>query len=331
MSTSPTPPGGGPEPAPAAPPLSAVDVEVNDDLSPLLDLLQRFPHLFDKYVLERLDPAARADLARTGSAFWDLVFPRSIFPLGLLHAETPAAAGAARVFKLVDFLGTDERLAWAKANGCPWDERTCRCAARGGHLEALRWEHGCPWHTEQAHSLVEAAWEAEDAAEAAAVDAARAALAALSAAQRRRRRRRCPWSGRTSGEAARGVLDVAWRAPGNYIRHYGINDLSGFRNKTTSGCTREGPRVKALAARAAGRGGGGRWAQGARRGEGAAQAEGAGWDEETGGGGGGGGGRGGRGGVRGRPTCIELGIFRSSYCVPGVPHVCFHLDVQSIR
>ena len=149
MSASTPSPGGGPEPAPPAPPLSAGsdddDVD-HDDFSPLLDLLQRFPDLFLKEVLERLDSTARALLARTGSAFWDLVFPRSIFPSGLLGAETPAA-GAARVFKLVDFLGIVDRLAWAKANGCPWDTRTCSLAARGGHLEALMYarEHGCSW------------------------------------------------------------------------------------------------------------------------------------------------------------------------------------------
>ena len=33
-----------------------------------------------------------------------------------------------------------------RANGCPWDELTCSCAAAGGHLEVLRWlcANGCP-------------------------------------------------------------------------------------------------------------------------------------------------------------------------------------------
>ncbi|CAB9520593.1 ankyrin repeat protein [Seminavis robusta] len=36
----------------------------------------------------------------------------------------------------------------AHENGCPWDDYTCRGAARGGHLELLKWAHenGCPWH-----------------------------------------------------------------------------------------------------------------------------------------------------------------------------------------
>lgn len=37
-------------------------------------------------------------------------------------------------------------LQWARANGCPWDEETCRRAVQGGHLAVLLWAyaHGCP-------------------------------------------------------------------------------------------------------------------------------------------------------------------------------------------
>ena len=40
-----------------------------------------------------------------------------------------------------------EVLKWARANGCPWDGRTCAFAAEGGHLEVLKWAraNGCPW------------------------------------------------------------------------------------------------------------------------------------------------------------------------------------------
>ena len=33
-----------------------------------------------------------------------------------------------------------------RENDCPWDERTCECAAAGGQLEILKWaeENGCP-------------------------------------------------------------------------------------------------------------------------------------------------------------------------------------------
>ena len=129
MSASIPPPGGGPEPAPPAPPTRHED----HDFSPLLDLLQRFHDLFEEYVLERLDPAARASLARAGSAFLEVVFPRSIFPFGLPACAVTTRSGVAgrRVFKLVDFLGSAERLAWAKANGCPWVARTCQLRRSG--------------------------------------------------------------------------------------------------------------------------------------------------------------------------------------------------------
>jgi hypothetical protein len=44
-----------------------------------------------------------------------------------------------------------EVLQWARANGCPWDERTCVFAAAGGRLEVLQWAqaNGCPWDPEE--------------------------------------------------------------------------------------------------------------------------------------------------------------------------------------
>jgi hypothetical protein len=49
----------------------------------------------------------------------------------------------------VELCGSAKRLAWAKANGCPWGEVTCAFLARRGRLEALQWarEHdgSCPW------------------------------------------------------------------------------------------------------------------------------------------------------------------------------------------
>jgi len=60
--------------------------------------------------------------------------------------------------KLVEFVGSVARLAWAKSNGCPWRVVTgarglttgvtvCTFIAKGGSVEALRWarERGCPW------------------------------------------------------------------------------------------------------------------------------------------------------------------------------------------
>ena len=41
-------------------------------------------------------------------------------------------------------------LEWARKNGCPWSEHTCRLAAEGGHLDVLQWAraNGCPWDEE---------------------------------------------------------------------------------------------------------------------------------------------------------------------------------------
>jgi hypothetical protein len=40
-----------------------------------------------------------------------------------------------------------EVLKWSRENGCPWDKWTCEYAAKGGHFEVLKWarENGCPW------------------------------------------------------------------------------------------------------------------------------------------------------------------------------------------
>ena len=46
-----------------------------------------------------------------------------------------------------DFVVSKEKLNWARANGCPWKERTCDEIAAGGHLEVLQWAraNGCDW------------------------------------------------------------------------------------------------------------------------------------------------------------------------------------------
>jgi hypothetical protein len=44
-----------------------------------------------------------------------------------------------------------EVLKWARENGCPWDERTCECAAAQRHFDVLVWAHenGCPWEARE--------------------------------------------------------------------------------------------------------------------------------------------------------------------------------------
>jgi hypothetical protein len=57
--------------------------------------------------------------------------------------------------KLTDFVGSVERLAWAKDNGCPWESKTCAEAAAGGHLEVLQWARGndCEWNWRTCHGI----------------------------------------------------------------------------------------------------------------------------------------------------------------------------------
>ena len=49
-----------------------------------------------------------------------------------------------------------EILMWLRAHGCPWDDRTCAEAARGGNLEVLQWalRNGCPCNNAE-HTVVE--------------------------------------------------------------------------------------------------------------------------------------------------------------------------------
>jgi hypothetical protein len=159
------------EPTPAAPAPPLVPAEAPPPPPPpppLLDLIEKHPDLFTLEVLARLPHADHTALAGACLVSRDAEFPRSIFPTGLPRAETP---GAARGFRILRFVQSVERLAWAKDNGCPWvartfeldavggnlewarthdcpwDERACALAAMGGRLELLKWlrEHGCLW------------------------------------------------------------------------------------------------------------------------------------------------------------------------------------------
>ena len=131
---------------------------------PFLALLEDFPDLFQKEVLERLD---RGVLGRTGSAVRTAVklsglarvggsasgprvsissFCRSLPQLvwaianGCPWLKTSTCSAIAEGGQL-------EVLQWARVNGCPWDKKTCYFAAQGGHLTVLQWarEQGCPW------------------------------------------------------------------------------------------------------------------------------------------------------------------------------------------
>jgi len=118
--------------------------------SPLFGrLLVEYPALFEAEVLSRLSPTDRAVLAQVDRAARDAV---------RLSADIACAGRTVGVkLKLVDFVQSAGRLAWAQANGCPWETRTCALVAFGGHVEALQWarEQGCPWDTKKCERAAE--------------------------------------------------------------------------------------------------------------------------------------------------------------------------------
>jgi len=145
----------------------------NDEIFPLLDLLQRFPDLFVLKVLAHLDPIDRTFLAQAGSACRAAVAASDLPRAGTRQVALGRSVWVVR-HKITEFCTSVERLAWAKASGCPWvayacevaalsgrldvlqcarahdcpwSSGTCTAAALRGHLEVLTWarEHGCPW------------------------------------------------------------------------------------------------------------------------------------------------------------------------------------------
>ena len=107
--------------------------------SPVLaPLLEEWPDVLAAEVLTRLDSTDLAMFARVGPAS-----RAAVVASGLPRAGT----GGGGPLKLNEFCGSVQRLAWAKANDCPWVSATCALVARGGHPDVLRWarEHGCDW------------------------------------------------------------------------------------------------------------------------------------------------------------------------------------------
>jgi len=117
------------------------DVADADAPSELLGLLlEHGRDVLVKEVLGRLDSTDCALLSLVGKP-WMAVVVAS----GALCAGT----GGAPPLKLEDFVGSVERLAWAKSNArVPWNKSTCAVIAGGGRVEVLQWarEHGCPWN-----------------------------------------------------------------------------------------------------------------------------------------------------------------------------------------
>jgi hypothetical protein len=110
----------------------------NDTFSLLDRLLEDLPEVVERFVLQALDPTTLALFARVRRE-WHAVVVSSGLPCAGITEGAP--------LRVTEFCGTVDRLAWAKANGCPWNERTCALTARSGRIEVLMWarEHDCPW------------------------------------------------------------------------------------------------------------------------------------------------------------------------------------------
>jgi len=89
----------------------AVEGSAEPARPPMLALVEDFPDLFKKEVLERLEPTDRTMLAQAGRPWLAAV----------LASGLPRLPKGVRVWlRLMEFCTSVERLAWAKANGCPW-------------------------------------------------------------------------------------------------------------------------------------------------------------------------------------------------------------------
>jgi hypothetical protein len=88
---------------------------------PLLHLLEKYPDLFTKEVLERLNPRSLTLFAQVGKAC-----RAAVVASGLPRLPT----GVTGRLQLRLFCTSVVRLAWAKANGCPWGVAVCFHAAK---------------------------------------------------------------------------------------------------------------------------------------------------------------------------------------------------------
>ena len=162
----------------------------NSSFFPLLDLLERFPDLFAQKVLAHLAPIDRTFLGQAGSACRAAVAASDLPRAGTEVEVLEGSSVWVVTHRLTEFVGSIERLAWAKASGCPWIARICSIAAWGGHLEVLKWarEQGCPWDERTCAS---------------------AAKGGFLEVLRWAREHHCPWNDMTSVYAAeKGHLDV---------------------------------------------------------------------------------------------------------------------------
>jgi len=63
-------------------------------------------------------------------------------------SDHEGTGGGPLLLRVMEFVGSVERLAWAKERGCPWDHEVFAAAAFCENLDVLRWawERRCPWN-----------------------------------------------------------------------------------------------------------------------------------------------------------------------------------------
>ena len=117
-------------------------------LSPLLDTVTKAPHVFNDCVLSKLDTVDLMMLSRVNKKMQGIT---------KVHKYTTVTDTKEDIFRVPTFVRTVALLRWARANGCPWDERTCAAVAAGGNLEVLKWarENGCPWDEDTCYNAAE--------------------------------------------------------------------------------------------------------------------------------------------------------------------------------
>ena len=184
--------------------------------------LLALPDLLDQEVLKWLDPVDRTMLAQVGRPWL-----AAVLASGVPRSPT----GATVRLRLREFCTSVERLAWAKANGCPWGEELgvvvwgkwygwnnpCVLAAEGGYLKVLQFarEHHCLWDEATSDAaaigghLEVLQWAQEHGCPWAASTCGAAAAGGHLHVLRWLRKRGCPWDVLTcSRAAAGGHLDV---------------------------------------------------------------------------------------------------------------------------
>lgn len=79
----------------------------------------------------------------------DTIIVRAISKNLLELSPRPIKSGGQYRVYVSRLVSSKSLIVWARANRCPWNERTCALAAKGGHLEVLKLlrDNGCPWDT----------------------------------------------------------------------------------------------------------------------------------------------------------------------------------------